>query len=235
MRNWMTGLLLATAATAVYAEPLNYNVVNLEASASREVSNDTAYATLFVEMTDSNPSRLAELVNTTLAAALKTVKQEPAVQSAGTGYSTYPVYGKTNKQDGWRGRGELRLTSKDFPALSKLLGQLQQPQANGQSLQLAEVRYGVSERQRELVENELIQESLKAFRQRATLIGEGLSGKSWKIVNLNVHAGQPMPPPRPVLYKAAVMSASADAAPAPLEGGESRVSVSVAGSVQIVE
>ncbi|KAF0814218.1 hypothetical protein IGB42_01115 [Andreprevotia sp. IGB-42] len=236
MQRLIAPLFVAAMATVAHAEPLNYNVVNLEANATREVGNDTAYATLFIELSENDPARLADKVNLALAGAVKQVKQVPAVQSNGTGYSTYPIYeSKTNKQQGWRGRGELRLSSRDFAALSKLLGQLQSPQDGQPGLQLAEVRYGVSEQQRTQVENELIEEGLKAFRQRAELIRKGMAGQSWKVVNINVNAGTAAQPVMPLrTYKASSISQDAAAIPT-LVGGESRVTVSVNGSVQIAE
>ncbi|GAA5785571.1 SIMPL domain-containing protein [Chitiniphilus shinanonensis] len=215
------------------AEPLNYNVVNLEASAQRSVSNDLAIATLFVEVNDADPARLSGKVNRTLAAALKLAKQQAAVKVEGTGYSTFPVYNpKTNRADGWRGRGELRLSSRDFDTLSKLLGQLQQPLDGGLSLQLAQVNYGVATETRDKLENELIEESLKAFRARADLVSRSMASKGWRPVNLNVNTQSAMPP-QP-MYKAVMMRAeSADAAPAPLEGGDSKVTVTVSGSIQV--
>ncbi len=178
------------------AEPLNYNVVNLEASASKDVSNDLATATLFVELTDSDPSRLADKVNQTLNAAIKLAKQNSSIQTAGTGYATYPVYNsKTNKQEAWRGRGELRLTSRDFPTLSRLLGQLQQPLASGLPLQLAGIRYGVSDEARKQTEDMLIEQSMKAFRQRADLVRQGFEGASWRMVNVNINTSDSGPQP----------------------------------------
>lgn len=215
------------------AEPLNYNVVNLEASSSKDVSNDMASATLFVEINNNDPAQLADKVNQTLAAAIRVSKQYGTVQSAGTGYTTYPVYNnKTSKQDGWRGRGELRLTSRDFASLSKLLGQLQQPLSNGVPMQLAGIRYGVSDESRKAAEDGLITESIKAFRQRAELIQRGMDGAGWRTVNMNVNTQSFEPPmPRPMMMKAA-MSAD-NAAPPPVEGGESKVSVTVSGSIQV--
>ena len=229
----VAGLMLAGFA---HAEPLNYNVVNLEATATKDVSNDLATATLFIELTDTDPSRLAEKVNQTLNAALKRVKQDSTVQSGGTGYATYPVYNnKTNKQEGWRGRGELRLTSRDFPTLSRLLGQLQQPLSTGLPLQLSGIRYGVSDEARKQTEDVLIEQSMKAFRQRADLVRTGFDGASWKMVNINVNAQSFAPQPQPMMAKAMLMRAGAaeDAAPAPLEGGDSKLSVTVSGSIQI--
>ncbi|GGP26372.1 SIMPL domain-containing protein [Silvimonas amylolytica] len=231
---------LAAAAAGLFvsvlahAEPLNYNVVSLEASSSKEVSNDLATATLYVEISNTDPAQLADKVNQTLAAAIRLSRQFTTVQSAGTGYTTYPVYNnKTNHQDGWRGRGELRLSSRDFAAFSRLLTQLQQPLSNGQSMQLAGIRYGVSDESRKAAEDGLIQESVKAFRQRAELIQRSMEGTGWRTVNMSVNTQAFEPPmPRPMLVKAAM---SADAAPAPtsIEGGESKVSVTVSGSIQV--
>ncbi|WP_432720074.1 SIMPL domain-containing protein [Jeongeupia wiesaeckerbachi] len=235
MRRIAACLLLAGLSGPVLAETLNYNVVNLNAQSSREVGNDTAHALLYVELSDSDPARLADKVNQTLAAAVKRVKSVGSVQSGGTGYTTFPIYNsKTNKQEGWRGRGELRLNSKDFSALSKLLGELQQPLANGIGMQLADVRYGVSEQRRDQVENELIEESLKAFRQRADLVRRNLDGSGFKVINVNVDTGQSVQPPMPMYKSARAMSADAvGAAPPMLEGGDSRVSVTVSGSIQV--
>lgn len=227
----IAGVLLAGHALA---EPLNYNVVNLEASASKDVNNDLATASLFVELTDTDPSRLAEKVNQTLNAALKVVKQTSSVQAAGTGYATYPVYNnKTNKQEAWRGRGELRLTSRDFPTLSRLLGQLQQPLASGLPLQLAGIRYGVSDDARKQAEDTLIQQSMQAFRQRADLVRQGFAGASWRMVNVNVNTSDTGPQPMMMSKVMSMRAPAADAAPAPLEAGDSKLSVTVSGSIQI--
>ncbi|BCL74978.1 hypothetical protein JHS3_07140 [Jeongeupia sp. HS-3] len=235
MRRIAACLLIAGLSGPVLAETLNYNVVNLNAQASREVGNDTVRALLYVELNDSDPARLSDKVNQTLAAALKRVKAVSSVQSGGTGYTTFPVYNnKTNKHEGWRGRGELRLSSKDFAALSKLLGELQQPLAGGLGMQLADVRYGVSEQKRDEVENELIEESLKAFRKRADLVRRNLDGSGFKVINVNVDSGQSSPP-MPVYKAARAMSADAVAAAPMLEGGDSRVSVSVSGSIQVLQ
>ncbi|UXY13946.1 SIMPL domain-containing protein [Chitiniphilus purpureus] len=226
-------LATLTAAGTARAEPLNYNVVNLEASAQRAVSNDLAVATLFVEVNDNDPTRLANKVNRTLGAALKLVKQVPVVKNEGTGYATHPVYNpKTNRAEGWRGRGELRVSSRDFEAFSKLLGQLQQPLEGGQPLQLAGIHYAISDDARGQLENELIEESLKAFRQRADLISRSMAAKGWRTVNLNVNTQALMPPP--MLKTMSVRyAAEADATQPPLEGGDSKVTVTVNGSIQV--
>lgn len=226
-------LLLTLAAGAAAAEAPLFNVVNFETTVAQSVENDQALATLFVESSDTDPGKLAERINKTLAQALERVKSVSQVQSRGTGYSTYPLYNnKTGKQEGWRSRGELRIASSDFAALSRLVGELQKPQASGLSLQLDSVTYGVSDEVRRKTEDILIEEGLRQFRQRAALMQRSLQGKDWKLVNVNVNTGG-MAAPMPVraMFKAGAMAA--EAAPPPMESGESRMTVQVSGAIQV--
>lgn len=228
--NKLVAGLLACMATLAWAEELPRNVVSFDTHASREVANDTAYATLFVEFTDVEPARLSEMVNQVLGAASKKARQITAIQSLSTGYSTYPLYNKNNKPEGWRARGELRLVSRDFSAMARLIGELQQPQ-QGASLQLADVRYGVSEEARKKVENELIEEGLRSFRERAALVQKNMSSKGWRLVNVSINTQSAHPP---VLFRAAKMAEmSVVASPAAVEGGESSMTVSIQGRIEL--
>ncbi|MBM5570845.1 MULTISPECIES: SIMPL domain-containing protein [Deefgea] len=223
-------LLTGTAMAADVAPPRN--IVNFESQATREVPNDLALATLFVEFTDADPARLAEKVNLALAGGLKLLKQYPTVQSGGTSFATYPLYSsKNNKQEGWRSRGELRVSSKDFAALSKLVGELQK--STGTSpMQLAEVRYAVSDEARSKAEEGLIEEGIAQFKRRAGVIQKSMSASNWKMMSMNVNTSGFRPEMRPMMMKSAAMM---DAAPAPIEGGESRLQVNVSGSIQLAD
>ncbi|SFN33881.1 Predicted secreted protein [Formivibrio citricus] len=223
--------LLLPLSTFCFAEEPRTNVVNFNTTASREVANDVAYATLFVELSDHDPARLAEQVNRALAAGVKQARESGAMQSVRTAYSTFPVYNKSQQQEGWRSRGELRLSSKDFPVLSRLIGNLQKPQS-GTPLQLAEIRYGVSDLARKKAEDALIEEGVQAFRSRASLLQKSMGGKGWKLLNLNISSNAANPMPYAANYS---LMKSAPAAPAPVEGGESRVNVTVRGTIQIAE
>ncbi|WP_373975049.1 SIMPL domain-containing protein [Chitinibacter sp. SCUT-21] len=236
MKKMLIATLLSVPCMAWAESAVQYNVVNLDASVSRQIDNDMAQATLFVELTDTDSSKLAEKINQTITAAQKQLKQYPSVQSAGTGYSSYPIYNnKTNQLQSWRSRGELRLNSKDFAALSQLIAQLQKPQSNGIALQLADIRYEVSEQSRKVAEDALIEEGIRAFRQRAAIIQRSMGGAAWKTMQMNVQTQSHYPSPRPMLYKSAVMSAEAAPAPAPVDAGESRLVVNVNGSIQVGE
>ncbi|WP_027468142.1 SIMPL domain-containing protein [Deefgea rivuli] len=232
MRHFLVAVsLVAGSAWAADVAPPS-NVVNFEAQATREVANDLALATLFVEFSDADPARLAEKVNLALAGAIKQLKQYPTVQSGGTSFATYPLYAqKSNKQEGWRSRGELRLSSKDFAALSKLVGELQKSSGSGAGLQLAEVRYAVSDEMRSKAEESLIEEGIALFKRRAGVIQKSMAANGWKMMNMNVNTSGSRPEMRPMMMMKAAMMDSA--VPAPIEGGESRLQVNVSGSIQL--
>ncbi|AZN36064.1 SIMPL domain-containing protein [Iodobacter ciconiae] len=235
MKYFLSAAMLATVTLAMAAnEAPVFNVVNLDASVTREVPNDLASAVLFVELTDTDPARLSEKINQTLAAGLNLVKQQSVVQSGGTTYATYPLYSKTNRQEGWRSRGELRITSRDFAVLSKLLTQLQQPLAAGLSMQLANVSYGVSDVTRAKAEDALIEEGLQAFKHRADLIQKGFAAKGWKMINVSVNTSGSYRPQPVMMAKSSTMEMFR-MADAPIESGDSRLTANVSGSIQISE
>ena len=73
-------------------------------------------------------------------------------------------------------------------------------------------------------------DALQAFEQRAALIA-GALGRKHRIAHLSVgHSG--FQPPMPRMRAAAAMAAEASA---PLEGGESQVSVHVSGRIELVD
>ena len=200
------------------------NVVDFEAQASREVPNDLALATLFIELSEADPARLAEKINVALAAGLKHIKQYPSVQSGGTHFATYPLYSaKNNKQEGWRSRGELKVSSKDFAALSNLVGELQTSSATGSALQLADVSYTVSDEMRRKTEESLITEGIILFKSRADVIQKGMSASGWKMLNMHVNTSGGARPEMRMMKVSRASAGIMDSAPAPIEGGESRL------------
>jgi predicted secreted protein len=205
-------------------EPLRYNVVELAASADREVGNDLMLANLYVQQDGADSAQVGNTVNRALAAALGIAKSYPAVKVRTGNNQTMPVYDRSNKQTGWRGRGEIRLETRDFTAGANLIGKLQA------SLQLANLSFAVAPETRKKVEDELIAEAIGAFKSRAELIKGVMAGKSYKIQRINLNTGYSGPPPRPQMM---AMTKSADVAPPPVEGGTSQVNVQVTGAIEV--
>lgn len=224
----LSAIPCAEAAAQAPPAPVRYNVVELQAEAQREVQNDLLNAQLYVEQGDSSPAQLASALNRIVADALKIAREYPAVKVRTGNNQTYPVYApRTNQLQGWRGRAELRLETRDFAAGSTLIGKLQS------SLLLGGINFSVSPEARKAAENELITEAIAAFRGRAEIAQKALGGRSYKVQRINLGTGYSGPPIRQMSVMRAAASAEAAVAPPPAEGGVSTVTVTVAGAVEI--
>jgi predicted secreted protein len=227
--------LLATAPIAMptsarAAEPLRYNVVELQSSAEREVANNTMNAVLYVEQTDANAQNVANVVNRALAEGLRLSKDYPLVKVRSGNLQTTPMYsggssGRAQQLTGWRGRGELRLETRDFATGAALIGKLQA------GMQLAGISFSVSPESRKKAEDELISEAIGAFKSRAELVKGVMGGRGYKIQRMGLSTGY-SGPPRPVPMMAMAKSADASFAP-PVEGGNSMVNVQVNGAIEV--
>lgn len=214
-------ILAALAAAPAGAGTL----IDLAAEASLPAANDLLRATLYSEASGANPAELARRVGGETAAALKLARSRPGIKVQSGAQSTYPVYGPGQKLEGWRMRSEIVLEAKDLEAASALIGQLQ-----AMRLALAGVHLLPSPETRRQVGDDAVREALRAFEQRAALVA-GHFGKAWKIRQLNVgQGGGPMPMPRGI--RAAMV---AEAAAMPLEAGESQVSASVGGQIELAD
>lgn len=232
MRTWKCLYLaaaLALAGTALGADPApRYNAVELQADAQREVANNTLSASLYLELSDANPAALANAINKAANEALRVAKDYKSVRVRSGNNQTYPVYAKGNVLQGWRGRAEIRIESRDFEAASGLIGRLQA------GMQLGSLSFSVSPEARRQAENELIVEAIGAFKARAEFVRGALAGRGYKIQRLNVNSGSSAPPPRFPMARALAAGAPEVAAPN-LEGGVSLVTVTVGGAIEVLD
>jgi len=210
-------------------EAARYNQVDLSAQAEREVPNDVADAVLFAEVSDASAASAAAEVTRIANDALHVAQTNPAVRASSAGYSTTPVYTSSTSSTpahiaAWRARAELRLQSREFAAMSDLIGKLQS------TMQLSHVNFGVSPAARQQAENELITQAIGAFKARAELVREAIGGKTVRIRHMSVGTSGPVSP-RP-MFAAARASVSQPVQPE-FEAGVSQVQVNVTGTVEI--
>ncbi len=202
---------------------------DIAVDASRTAPNDQFRAQVYFEATDANPGELARKVNATIAQALQSARAYPTVKVRSAGNSTFPIYAKTGRSiEAWRMRSSLALDSKEAAPLSELLGKLQQTMA------VSGLSAAPSPETWKKVEDEAIADALAAFEARARLVAGSLH-KKWKIkhVSVNTNGYQPRPPVMPMAR--AAMSVAEAAPPAPIEAGDSPVSVSVNGQIELLE
>lgn len=217
------------AAGALAAEPVQprYNSVEFQAEAQREVQNDLLNASLYVELNDASATALANAINKSVNEALRVAKEYKGVRVRSGNNQTYPVYSKSNLLQGWRGRAEIRIESKDFEAASVLIGKLQA------KMQLGNIGFSVAPETRRAVEDELIVEAISAFKARAEIVRTALAGRGYKLQRLNVSTSSNLPQPRFAMARS-VTSAQEVAAPN-LEAGVSQLTVTANGAIEIVE
>lgn len=223
--NRLAMLLLAAACCGSLSVQAG-TLVDLAAEASRPTANDLVRASVFSEASGKNPGELAQRVNADIAEALKLIRSKTGVTVKSGHQSTYPVYGQTQKIEGWRMRSELVIESKDQGGVSELLGKLQQMR-----LAISEVILMPSPETRRQVEEETTRAAIRAFQGRAAVVA-GELGKAWKIKQLNIQQGGGMPMP---MMRASRTAMLAEAAPAPLEAGESLVTTTVSGQIELAD
>ena len=215
-----TLLLLAwTLSAPGWAAPMT---VELSAEASRPAVNDLVRATAFAEAAGTTPGDLSRQINQQIAEALKTAKAYPAVRTQSGGTSTYPIYAKSGKIESWRMRSELSLESGDAASVSELLGKLQA------SLGVSKLQLQPSAETRKKVESEAMIDAIAAFKGRAKVIADAL-GMSYRIKQLSVSTSGRVVQP---MFRAAKTMAM-ESAPMPVEAGESQVSASVSGQIEV--
>ena len=220
-------LCLTCSALPVVAEEPRYNQVSLRSEVSQEVAHDRMHVSLYTEEQGSNPTKLASTITATLNKAVKQARQASGVTVSLGNRSSHPVYDdKGQKIRAWRERGELRLESSDFTALSQLTGELLQ------TLSMGGMNFSISSDLRKQHEDALLKQAVQAFGERARLTSEALGGTGYKLVNLNLNSSGFQ---QPVLYRSAAkvsMMEAADAAPQ-IEAGSSRISVNADGMIEV--
>lgn len=225
-----TGLLLAAISLGTSAETPVYHRVDFSTEVAREIANDQMNAVMSIELSDRDPGRLAQQMNQVINDALRKAAAYPAVKTSSGNQHTWPVYGSTltssSKLESWRGRAEIRLESRDFKAAGELIGRLQD------KLQLNGVSFSVAPETRRKTEESLTAEAIGAFRAKAESVQTAWNAKGYRLVQMSLGTnGGGMP--QPLLMRASkMMDAEAVSAPA-FEGGESRLTISASGSIEL--
>ncbi len=218
-------ILLSLCPLAIHAaEPdATFNRVHLQATSNAEVSNDLMQVHLAVELENTDPVKLAEQVNSTMAWALNKLKPVKRIKHQTGGYYTQPVYHKTAIQR-WRANQQLKLESADSKLLARLTAELQK------KLVIKRMHFRVSDAARRDAENRLITQALDAFKARADIVRKNLGAKAYRIVNVNVNTSGAVI--QPVMRDRFSMAQTA-ATPVQAAGGSSTVTVTVSGLVQL--
>ncbi len=215
---------LALPASVFAEEDRRYDQVNLSASTSMEVENDTLIAILYAQKEGGDLGSLTNSINQQISTALKQAKQNDDIKVQTLGYQTSPIY-QQKRLSGWRVKQSIRLESRQSQKLSELISQLQA------SLALESISYAVSDARQKEVEETLIGEAIGEFQHRARMVTNKLGHKTYRLVDLSINTnGQPI---RPMRMQASMMSMERTVSAPALEAGTQTLEVSVNGSIEL--
>jgi len=210
-------------AAPVLADEPSLPTVSFSASGQAVAPNDLGRAVAYAEVTGGEPRDVATQVNGQIADALAVAKAYPSVRVKTGATHTWPVYAKDSRTiSSWRMRSTIELESEDLPALSELVGKLQS------QLALEGLTLMPAPQTRARAEETATQEALAAFQRRARLVSETLK-KNFRIKQLNL-GGHDVAPPMPMVRSAAVQMA-----PAPVQAGDSDITVQVNGTIELID
>ncbi|MDN3919998.1 SIMPL domain-containing protein [Roseateles violae] len=227
-------LLPALGAQAQSAEAPR-DRLNLSASASAEVTRDLLGITFSTTKEGGDAAAVQTALKQALDAALaeaRKIAKPGAVELQAGNFSLQPRYtaprsGAAPTISGWQGTAELLVEGKDAAAIAQLSGRIA-------SMSIARVGYGLSKEQREKAEAELTAQAIARFRARAADYAGQFGYGGYQIGEVSINAADSGPVrPMPML-RAKAMSADAGEA-LPVEAGKATVSVTVAGSVQLLK
>lgn len=208
---------------------LNYGLLNFAASASKKVSNDQINATLSKTVQNKSSSEVANQIATTLNQAVAIAKKYPQVQVSTGNQATYPQYDKNQKIIGWTGNASLNLKSTDTVAASKLIAELQS------FMTVDGLDFSVSDAARKATEQELMMEASKNFQRQAQTLMPVWGAKGYQLVSLEFSQGGDYRAPRAYGSVMMLEAASAKVADQNFQAGDSTITVTANGTVQLVK
>lgn len=205
------------------------NVVSLEASAEVRLAQDWLSMSLATTREGGDAAQVQSALKSDVARALDVARREGAkagealVQVHTSGFSLYPRAGQNGKPMTWQGTAGIVLQGTDIGAVSALAGRIPQ-------LTVRQVEFGLSAPAREQAEKQARLAAIANFRERAAEVTKAFGFSSYRLGEIQVGgASGSSGPLRPM----AAMAMRADAAPVPVEAGQSTVSVTVSGSIRM--
>ena len=220
-------IILALVVTCSYAstEELNYNLINLSAVAQGKVDNDILLVTMSSSADADSAQTAAKIVNQQMKWALDALDEAKNIQKQTLNYQTRPRYQNKNII-GWSASQQLQLESDAFEAVIEFVGILQE------KLLVKQMSFGVSPERREERTDGLIVDALAAFKTKAQMVTATVGAKDFRIVSINISENIPVPRRQRGIAMEAMQSSSA--ATPNVEAGESRISVRIDGTIQLV-
>lgn len=222
---------MALSAMAVLAaDPASPSgVVALTATASVEVTRDLMAVTLSATREGTDASAVQSALKQALDAALLEARgaaRAGQIDVRTGNFSMNPRYSTKGMLNGWQGTAELVIEGRDLPGIGQLAGRIQ-------SMAIARVSQGLSREQREKAEGSVTAQAITRYRAQAAEVTKQFGYTSYAVREVGVNSNE-QGGPEPMMMRARVFAAAADA-PLPIEAGQTSVSVTISGTVQMLK
>ncbi len=224
-----TATLLMAMMGSAHAEPTGYDQLSFQTEVKEEVQNDEVRASMYKKAQASTSKALATTLNTSINNAMKIAKRYPSVTVSTGQQRTYPRYDKNDKIIGWTGQASIDLKSTDFAATSQLIADLQE------TLVMDNLNFGVSDSKKDALEQKLMTEASRSFQQQAKNLTRAWNARGYRVVTVNLNTGNNYPRP---MYGSMNMKAEAADASVPsqsFESGNSTISVTANGTIELTK
>ena len=234
---WLAGfgllacLVMGTAQATASAPVAGTNVVHVAASGMLAVPQDWLTLRMSVTREGGDAVKVQSQLRAALDTALEVAKGAATGQSllVGSGnFGVYPRYDKAGKVSGWQGQADLILEGRDFTRIAHTASRMQ-------PLVVSSMAFSLSREAQEQLESDVQMLAIDRFQRRAAEVAKAFGFATYELKEINlssadagegqVFRGQPM------AMEAA--SAPGEAEPLPTEPGQSRVTVTVSGSIQL--
>ena len=217
---------LFVLACAVLAFPaLADTSVHLEQQARKVVPRDRLQADLRVEASGPDSRSVQDEVNRRMSAALAKARKNSALTVQSGGYEVFrdqPAKGK----EVWRASQGITLVSKEFDAVLKLSGELQDD-----GLAMSGLHFFLAPETLRAAQSELTAQALSGLRDRANEVAADLGMNVAHYKDMNVgNAAEGFEGRRPMMMAKASLS-SAPMVPPDAEAGDSTITLSVQAEV----
>ena len=240
----MKNILLASALSALFILPVQaqevialpdgHTALNISATERVEVEQDLLVASLRIEEEGKDSKSVQRTINEAMASATALVKRYPSLKVETGNYYVNPDYryirdknGNNNKRvlDKWRGSQTLTIKSVVADDVLNVTGKIQDMgfAMNGLNYRLSTDKY-------EQTRDGLMEETVKALKERAMRVARALGKSDVDFVEINVDANSYAP--RPVYARAAKMEMQAMAMDAGMptpsaQAGDTNVSMTI--------
>ncbi|WP_435978509.1 SIMPL domain-containing protein [Psychrobacter sp. DM4] len=221
-----SALLLTAMMSHAHAEPTGYDQISFQTEVKEEIANDEVRASLYKKAQATDIKTLATTLNTSINRALAIAKRYPTVTVSTGQQSTYPRYDKNDKIIGWTGQANIDLKSTDFTATSQLIADLQE------TLVMNNLNFGVSEIKKDALEQKLMTDASRAFQQQAKNLTRAWDAQSYRVVTVNLNTGNNNFP-RPMYNSMRAADAESSIPSQNFESGNSTISVTANGTIEL--